>query len=174
MKQKGKQVLIRRHLGVERNEFLKSALYRNFLSKLRLKANVELHDIKAAYPFPKELRLQARANSNHFRLELLPLDKEKKTESFWADFRYALYFQGSLPKHDIDFRASLRENRNPLPLLTSTRVPPKNVDIEYRYDGYGLMPADLLRRSYSYLQIKAEGLSLADKQVLRAVAHSSS
>ena len=170
IQRKGRGIQIRRYLGVEKNEFMKSALYRNFLSGLRLKAQITLHDIKAATPIPRQLHFKASANSNHFRLELIPI---KDNENFWADFRYALYFQGSLPKHDIDLRLSLKKNNNPLPLLTSTQFPPKTLDVEYRYDGYGLVSADMLRRSYSYLQVRAENLKLADKQILRAIAHSS-
>lgn len=170
IERKGKEIFIRKGLGLKRNEFMRGALYRNFLSNLRLKAQIALHDIEAAAPIPRQLHFKASANSSSFRLELVPL---RENENFWADFRYALYFQGSLPKHDIDLRLSLNENKNPLLLLGSAKFPPKKLDMEYRYDGYGLMATDVLRRSYSYLQVKAEKLKLADKRILRALAHHS-
>ena len=171
MQEQGKVLHIRKNLEVAKNEFIKNNLYLNILAGLKLKAKLTLSKVQATYPFPKNLFFSVTANANHLRVEL-EKSAETRQENFSADFRYAMYFQGSLPKHDIDTKISIKKNENPFSFITSSQDPPEELFLEYRFDGYGVLAGDILRRSYSYLKIETSKLILADKEVMRAISYS--
>ena len=153
---------------VRQDEFVNSRLYRFLLANLQLKLQLALTNIQTVHPIPKNLQLQAKANPQYFEIELT--DPEVN-DDFYTDFRFAIYFQSNMPRHDIDFSLYLNNNKNSFYLLTGTKTPPEKIDISYRYDGYGISFTDLLHDSYSLLRLNAKNLLLANQKLVKTMTY---
>ncbi len=168
----GTKILIRRRLEVEKNEFLNSRLYRCFFAGLNLFAKINLRQIKAFAPFPKHLQFRATANRNQLDLQLEPppySQTNANDDDFAASFRYSLYFQGNLPRQKLELKFDLHENKNSFPLFTGSPEPPKEIELRYRYDGYGILPGDMLRRSFSLLEVRSSALVFDNRKILQII-----
>ncbi len=173
IQEEGRNIEIGNHINeMQKNKFYQGKLYRTFLAGLKLNGKLYLKDIQALPPIPSDLQFDIISDARRFRLSLSEFTQDKKV--FTSHFVYTLYFlHNRLPRNNIDFKLSMHENENPLPLITGDDTPIRELDISYRYDGYGFSFANILRRSHSNLRIHANSLNLADKEIVEAISHSS-
>ena len=165
IRKKNNQAHIRKVLH---NEFINSQLYRFLLANLQLKLQLNLARVQAAYPIPRSFHLQATINPQRFQMELI---EPKTSEDFLTHFRYSIYFQPRMPRHEIQFSLYLDNNKNTFASLTGTKKTPQQVNMNYRYDGYGLSFTDLLHNSYSSLKVNTKGLSIANKKQVKVMIY---
>ena len=168
-----KKLHLRKNIGGGKYRFLKTAVYKNILSGLGLNVSLHLRNFKSKEPFPKELSFLARTNRSRFHLEYIPNSKDlKNNPNFQAQFRYSFIFAENLPHHSVNLKLHLEDNKNSIPMLSSFHSPPQSLNLEYRYNGFGVSIASLLRSSYSYLKLDANKVLLTEKQVLKSIAYS--
>ncbi len=139
-----------------RYNFMDAETYQLLVKPTEIDANFKIRGMKETGPWPDELTVEFRKHNGYFRL-LIP---EKKTETASIAFEYEVDLEPKLPRHEIRFRLDAKNADLALPELTGSPRKAGRIDLTYSFAGDGWLAGDLANRSYSQMQLEAEGLDL--------------
>ncbi len=162
----------RKYFELGSNEFNSNTFYNIFLSGLNSKTNISLKSMKVAYPLPTDMDFELKTDGYKLHLNLLPLkfSNALQKENFKADFEYTMNYATILPHHQLSLNMAFNQNKNSFMVFTNSEKPPEKISISYKYSGFGTEINDLLRNSYSYLNLSSNQLLIKDWAIAMAIA----
>lgn len=140
-----------------RYNFMDQETYQLLVKPTEIDALIKVRNMKETGPWSNELNVEFRKHNGYFRL-LVP---EQKTETASLAFEYQVDLEPKLPRHEIKFRMDAKNADLALPELTGSDRKAGRIDLTYNFAGDGWLAGDLANRSYSQMQLEAEGLDLA-------------
>ena len=78
-----------------------------------------------------------------------------------VEFKYLVWLRKPLPWHQLDFDASVKNNKIAFPELLGSLLPPGEVSLSFRLNGRGWLPHDLLNQTYSQLSFGMKGADMS-------------
>ena len=160
----------RKYLGTEQGQFYKSKFYKSILAGLKIKGKVNLKNINALYPIPNDLNFSLNTDGYKLELKLLPQINIKNKNDFRSDFNYSMNYVEIIPRHQLSLSLDMNQNLNPFSTITNTQKAPEKIKLEYKYSGFGILPSDILRNSYSYLNINSNNILIKDEDLSKSIS----
>lgn len=153
------------------NKFFESDFYRTIIENLRARARLEIQSALPAGTLPPDLAFVGRAENGYVRIESenglnggIPTRPE-------FQLKYESNLQAFLPRQDLQIQVRVPENQLSFENFTSHATPPASCEIRYLMGGEGILPGDLMQRTYSRLEIKASQLHLGRNRLLDIIRH---
>ena len=151
------------------NKFFETDFYRTTIQNLRARIRLDLEQPKPAGTLPPALALVARAENGYIRVESENGTGAPDAPEF--QFKYESNLQAFLPRQDLQVRLRVPNNRLNVEQFTAHATPPTLIDARYSMGGDGILSGDLMQRTYSRLEIQAEGVRLGRNRLLDIIRH---
>lgn len=152
-----------------KNQFFDSDLYRGLIAGTRLRLRLAVRDTLPAGSLPPQLAIVGRLDNGYLRLE-------SENGGFAPDqpqfqLKYESNLNAILPRQDLQLRLRIPKNQIAFPELTATTTPPASLDISFLMGGEGLLPGDLMQRTYSRLDLKTGPIRFGRNRLLNIIRH---
>ncbi len=153
------------------NKFFESDFYRSVVEGLRARARFEIRGARPTGTLPPELNLVGRTENGYLRVESENGFNGGQPDAPEFQLKYESNLQAILPRQDLQLRFRVPRNRLAFESFTADPTPPANFDLRYFMGGEGLLPGDLMQRTYSRLELEASGVSLGRNRLLDIMRH---
>ncbi len=136
------------------NKFTDTDIYTKVIRNMTLDWRFFFQQMKQAGSLPDSVVVHLRKSGPLARVETISSDPD-------LSVKYTLGFEGFLPRHEFRFRINwdtpyLAQEKS------SDLIPvPSELNVEYRYNGEGYLPGDLIHRSYSNLIFNGKKIDLS-------------
>ncbi len=141
------------------NRFINTKLYRQVIFPFNFTANLKFQNLKGGESvLPPDLSVSLSKKDNQFQVSI----PRTATAASEIMLRYRILFEAALPGHDGEFLFSSAPNVLPLPEFFGNASVPDSLKVRFTYGGHGLLPGDLVNRSFSSFSMEAENADLRE------------
>ncbi|MCR9145414.1 MAG: hypothetical protein NXI24_24460 [bacterium] len=154
-----------------KNQFFESDFYRAVIEGMRLRARLNIRSAAPAGTLPPELAFTGRAENGYVRIESENGRSGSPADPLEFQLKYESNLQAQLPRQDLQLRARVPENRLSFEAFTAHSAAPAAIDLRYLMGGEGILPGDLMQRTYSRLEVKARDIRLGRNRLLDIIRH---
>ncbi|MEQ9365338.1 MAG: hypothetical protein RIF32_13920, partial [Leptospirales bacterium] len=153
------------------NKFFESDFYRTVIESLRVRARLKIRSAIPKTTLPPELAFVGRAENGYIRIESENGSNGGRPDQPEFQLKYESNLQSLLPRQDLQLRAGVPNNRLSFAVFTADPTPPGEFDLRYLMGGEGILPGDLMQRTYSRLELKARRIRLGRNRLLDIIRH---